>query len=546
MQAAQAAKAGLALTEAQQAALRTGVGYLAQHNQTLAKAAYATYKIGDAAVQTAGFNVAGAMRDENISPEEALGGTRMGIGTAAMLFSQIGGSRLRMLAHSGLDKIGLTAETSAAARLAGHMVDNSSAAYINAATASADEAVQEQKMAMEQKLGHPVTDQYLRAHLDYQRAAEYMHRSGTIGAMSGSLMGLAGHGFSTVVGRIIPSKELPAAAVEGVPPVAEKVSHEAVEQTNRLSTECEIAEQQKDGLTIDPGEGHVIDANGKVSAALAAGEGHAIDANGKVSNPLVATVVGQSHHTVAAPVITEAEQHTNKLETAHSEKQDTAPGKEKQVAELAKLGMGDNDSPAKAELQHFELIGWNGKSLFSGSYKDIREAVEHAARAKVWMDEVDLSGGHLAGANLNKADLPRANLKGADLRGANLAGATLRDADLRGADLRGANLSGAELWGVSLDGAKLDGASFTVRDLKHVWLGGGASFEHLNIIIHNEQGDSIFTAQCKNITAECKNVGEAVKLPAKAGVKSKRQLLKWRFPRSQHCWGQISRVANFQ
>jgi hypothetical protein len=66
--------------------------------------------------------------------------------------------------------------------------------------------------------------------------------------------------------------------------------------------------------------------------------------------------------------------------------------------------------------------------------KDVRSAVEEAARA----------GANLTDAYLTDAYLRGADLRGADLTGADLTGADLTDANLRGADLTGADLRGAE------------------------------------------------------------------------------------------------------
>ena len=72
----------------------------------------------------------------------------------------------------------------------------------------------------------------------------------------------------------------------------------------------------------------------------------------------------------------------------------------------------------------------------------MRQALEKATAAKMYLNGADLSGAYLSGA-----DLRSAYLNGADLSGAYLSGADLRSADLNGADLSGAYLSGKKLVG---------------------------------------------------------------------------------------------------
>jgi len=90
--------------------------------------------------------------------------------------------------------------------------------------------------------------------------------------------------------------------------------------------------------------------------------------------------------------------------------------------------------------------------------------------ARVWLDELNLTGANLhwanlTGANLTGANLTGANLTGADLHWADLTRANLTRANLTRANLTRANLTRANLTRANLTGANLTGANLTRANL---------------------------------------------------------------------------------
>ena len=76
-----------------------------------------------------------------------------------------------------------------------------------------------------------------------------------------------------------------------------------------------------------------------------------------------------------------------------------------------------------------EIKNTSGRVLYSvGNARNVREALEEAARA-----HVNLAYAYLAGAYLTDANLAGSNLTGAGLVGSNLTGAGLTRAGLAGA-----------------------------------------------------------------------------------------------------------------
>ncbi len=94
----------------------------------------------------------------------------------------------------------------------------------------------------------------------------------------------------------------------------------------------------------------------------------------------------------------------------------------------------------------------------------LKEELEAAVAAGVYLGEAqlawaELQGAQLSLANLVDADLSNAELHGADLSHANLQGANLYDATLEKADLADAKLQGADLRTARLHAAKLERAN---------------------------------------------------------------------------------------
>mgnify|MGYP001157305053 FL=1 len=96
---------------------------------------------------------------------------------------------------------------------------------------------------------------------------------------------------------------------------------------------------------------------------------------------------------------------------------------------------------------------------------DIKEHLEHKARAMESCEGYELYRANLEDAFIIELDLSYANLERANLRDAsafsvNLTGANLLKADLRDSNLREAKLKDADLLGANLDGADLDRADW--------------------------------------------------------------------------------------
>lgn len=96
-----------------------------------------------------------------------------------------------------------------------------------------------------------------------------------------------------------------------------------------------------------------------------------------------------------------------------------------------------------------------GKVLFSGDYKNKREAVNAACELDVGLDyaslrELDLCGLNFTGMSMNFADLTSSDIRFAQfycarLRGVNFASTKMSGANFRGADFKGASYGYANM-----------------------------------------------------------------------------------------------------
>lgn len=107
----------------------------------------------------------------------------------------------------------------------------------------------------------------------------------------------------------------------------------------------------------------------------------------------------------------------------------------------------------------------NQKTLYEGTYKNIRQCLESAVEQHMDLSHADLRGLNLSNCNLDDARLDQADFTGSNLTGANLSEASLKNAVFRNTTLVDACLSYSDLSSAAFENARFGATDITGANL---------------------------------------------------------------------------------
>ena len=140
-------------------------------------------------------------------------------------------------------------------------------------------------------------------------------------------------------------------------------------------------------------------------------------------------------------------------------------------ADLTKADLTNTDL-REISLSNAKFEGANLEGANLGGANLVRTDFRRANLVRTYLGGANLEGANLVRANLEGANLEEANLEGANLVRANLEGAALGRANLVGAQLGGANLKKAHFFEARFSGAYLSGVCLEGAYLYGAYLGG--------------------------------------------------------------------------